>query len=150
LDAAQHPWSVEVRRLPDQGDVDGDDLAFAGSTDAKGAITVANQAPGKFTAIVYDSAKNPLKSTTFPIDAADQTTTMALDVVAVTGTIRKGGKPIAAMLHFGGESGVPRVTTRSDAEGQFSLMLPSDGDWPVDVAPRDTVTASVEAHINAT
>lgn len=148
-DVNQHPWRVEVRRLPDHGEAEADDLAFAGTTDDHGALTIANQAPGRFTALILDAAKNPVKTTTFTVTAPDQTTTLALDVIAVTGTIRKGERPLAATLHFGGEQGVPRVTTRSDADGHFALTLPHDGEWPVDVAPSDTVTASLDVHIAA-
>jgi len=56
-----------------------------------------------------------------------------LPFVEVEGRVRMGADPLQALLWFGGSHGVPRVAARSDRQGRFSVVLPEQPAWRVEV-----------------
>lgn len=59
---------------------------------------------------------------------------MELEAVPVEGRARRGDKPLVdAMLWFGGLWGTERMAFRTDSLGEFSGLLPRDGEWSVDL-----------------
>lgn len=56
-----------------------------------------------------------------------------IPLIYVEGKVLLDDEPIAARLWFGGRSGTERVEAESDEEGEFLVVLPREGTWPVDV-----------------
>ncbi|HEX2223138.1 MAG TPA: carboxypeptidase-like regulatory domain-containing protein [Thermoanaerobaculia bacterium] len=90
-------------------------------------------APGDYWVEVKDSRGSAFSSSEITLSPGSPPLEIRLPLVWVEGEVRLGDEPLAAQLWFGGAAGRERILMRSDAEGEFSGVLPHGGDWEVDL-----------------
>ena len=80
---------------------------------------------------------------------ADITQSVKLAAEQVRGRVRLGTEGLAAKLLFGGSSGAEKITTQSDEDGAFAVVLPREGKWLVEVtSEKENVAATVMAEVD--
>jgi hypothetical protein len=89
--------------------------------------------PGDYWIEVRDSRGSAFASSEVTLAPGGAPVEIRLPLVWVEGEVRLGDEPLAAQLWFGGETGRERILMRSDAEGEFSGVLPHGGEWEVDL-----------------
>ena len=142
-DLQQKAWRVEVSDL---GDTPGAmEKVAEGAVGPDGTWSTTALSPGRFVVDLRDAAGSPWDSR--EIDLTDDSTEVfALDLVEVEGSLRLGGKPLAATLYFGRKTGIPRFTFRSDEEGRFTGFMAREGTWRVQIeSPSPRVQRSLAA-----
>ena len=61
---------------------------------------------------------------------------VTIESVAIRGRVRLGDEPLEATISFSGNDGAP-VHLKTDADGIFAGVLPREGKWRVQLAPKD-------------
>jgi hypothetical protein len=141
-------WRMDVYRVDD---ITGQtSTAGRGEVDDEGALKLPNQAPGRYNVQVRDGRGNIDARRKLTITGpGDARQTIEIELRATSGTVTIGGKPLAATLLFGGQSGTEQIHTTSDAAGEFEVRLPRAGKWRVDVESKDAaVHAAVSVSIS--
>jgi hypothetical protein len=149
-DASGKPWRMTISRIGDFSTAPDGGPIFDAPIGEDGEATVAGQAPGTFRATVADSAGNPYDTRNFDVQSDnDAPQHFDIAVVSVTGHIHRGDEPVVAALSFGGRFGSVHVTTESAADGSFTVRLPRDGHWPIDVEADPDLRTTLETDIQA-
>ena len=146
VDWRGEPWRIKVS----QGE--GSAPEFDGTVPASGSITVRGRAPGEYWLTVWDSIGTQFHADLQPQEIAPggSQRELELQVVHVEGEIRRGKRPFAGRLYFGGRLGAQHALFEADEDGRFAGVLPRAGDWAVEVedgegGPWGRLWASVEA-----
>lgn len=132
VDPWGHPWSLDLQQ---QGPVPGalSPVAQAAAS-VEGAWSTGNLEPGRYLLKVSGSLRSRWWSEELEVDGDSEVREIRLPVVRVEGQVLLGKKAIRAWIWFGGLHGAVRVPVESDADGQFSLVLPEKADpWRVEV-----------------
>lgn len=133
LDWLGRPWRGQVTRL-ETGSGNPHPIVFEGAAAEDGRLEVPGQSPGRFRIQVLDSLGNRLAIREVAVEGpASAPERIEVSVITLEGTVRLGQEPLRARLWFGGRSGAVSVAMESDDEGRFHGVLPSEGDWRVDV-----------------
>ncbi|HEX8154887.1 MAG TPA: carboxypeptidase-like regulatory domain-containing protein [Thermoanaerobaculia bacterium] len=138
--APAEAWRVRVVRRADWQTV------FHGAVDAAGLVALRNQVPGTYAITISDEAGNQYLHEDLVIERAAEYP-LRVETIDLSGVTSYGGKPAAATLHFGGESGAQRVAARSDDEGRYRVRLPRAGSWPTDVVIGDTIRTELRVEV---
>jgi hypothetical protein len=128
LDPEGVPWAIVLwRHRGNQREV-----VSSSSVEADGAWKHGVRS-GKYSVVVARRDGAQWASADVRVDTQDVDVTLFVPAVVAFGNISYGDQPIAARLHFGGESGRPRQTVTSDEHGRFRGVLPViDGNvWEV-------------------
>jgi hypothetical protein len=132
LDWLGRPWRAQVFRLGERPPIP---IVFEGTADQEGRLVVSGQSAGRFRVSLKDSLGNSLYSGEHSVDgAAPAPQSIEVHFVTVDGTVRLGAEPLAAVLWFGGHSGMTSAKMEADAKGRFQGVLPREGMWRVEVA----------------
>ena len=132
VDRGGHPWSLSLfRRLSPTSrtlkKVAGGEAGTNGFWHAEGLE------PGEYTLSVQTADGAVRKRDTIQLDQGTQTVSIALDDVAIRGTVRSGSAKLATHLTFVDDEGA-RVHADSDEDGEYELSLPHEGTWHVEVS----------------
>jgi hypothetical protein len=142
------PWKVLVFKMPGGRTSFDQKTVFQGAADLQGVVTVADQSPGRYRAVVSDSLGNRFSVTTFRVTGPeDARQSITVDALFVRGTLRLGQDPLSATLWFGGRFGSSAVRMEADDQGKFQGVLPRGGSWAIDVdaiQPKFQTRARVE------
>ena len=142
------PWHVRVSRMSDFGGSAAPIPVFEGKA-KDGLIEIPNQAAGRFAATIADAYGSQYADPEFEARENAEPHRVTIGLIRITGEIRRGKKPFATRIWFGGRYGSVRVESVSDSEGKFSTILPRAGKWPVDIAtPAGQTSMSVEIVAN--
>jgi hypothetical protein len=136
------PWRVELasrRRGLTGGDLE---RVARGDADTDGLWRSPPVAPGEYVVIVEGPTGGSFAWKEVEIFRESSTVWVDLPLVEVTGKVLLGGEPLQADLRFTGRFTPESVATRSDEEGELSLVLPRAGSWRVAVT-------SAEPPVNA-
>lgn len=163
LDWLGQLWHVSVFRGSDPSGAFDQPPVFSDTADSSGSVTVEKQLPGKFMVWVYDSQDGLFYGESHDVDRQDEALIRAgVEFVDLGGVVRLGSDPIAASLYFGGRHGAVSIPVRTRPDGEFTTVLPRDGEWiveiqsaeealdtraRVDVIPKDDGRAFVEIEI---
>lgn len=151
LDWLGRPWRAQVTRF-ETGTGNLNPVVFDGPAAEDGRIQVPAQTPGRFTIMVQDSLGNRLAHRELILeDSSSAPERIEVSLITLEGTVRLGQEPLQARLSFGGRPDAVRVELQSDGEGRFHGVLPSEGDWRVDIQsaqPRLRSRARVDVRAN--
>lgn len=125
-----HPQTTELRQPPH------------GSVDGEGCWRRPDVQPGWYRLTVGDGRRSHWLERSVSIPSGDFRLDLELPLVAVEGSITRGGRPVRARLTFerlrpaGGEqpAEIRRLVFYSDPDGLFSGALTEEGRWWVKVA----------------
>lgn len=87
---------------------------------------------GQYTVQVR-SGTNSLAWKTLEVSRDIHDFEIELQFIVADGKVEIRDEPFAADLWFGGRHGEERVQAQADEDGRFSVVLPHDGQWKVDV-----------------
>jgi hypothetical protein len=147
LGPEEAPWRVDLIRKTDFGT--GSEPAGGGVASREGIFQAQEQAEGPLRVVVLDDKGNVYANREIDVPAGGGEQILALDVIAVTGTVKLGEEALPhASLLFGGSGGKERVNAVADGEGRFHAILPRRGEWRVDVeAAAEAVAATAEVSV---
>lgn len=131
-------WGVrlyEVGRLKDLKQV-------ASGRGRDGRWTSPPVAPGRYAVQVLDAADSSMAWSRVELVAGRQSVDVSLDLVIAEGRVTLDDEPVAGTLWFGGRAGSVSVESTSDDQGRFSVVLPHDGRWKVDLMAEDGKAAA--------
>jgi len=142
-------WRVRAYRLSDFGGGALPSSVFDGVSH-DGEITIRGQGKGRFVVRVADGENNPWAAPEISHDEIETTPhIIRIDAVQVTGTVLRADRPVATTLWFGGRRGAVHVKANSAEDGTFSIALPHEGKWRVEIATNNAGVAEVETNIDA-
>jgi hypothetical protein len=115
-----------------------------------GAVEWPRVAAGTYRIAVKDHETSVYTRRTIEVHPGQTAHEIDIDLLPVTGSVTKGGLPLAASLFFGGRSGSVKIHTLADANGRFHVALPRSGQWMVEVrheesAVRTAFDVTIEA-----
>jgi hypothetical protein len=134
IDPPRHPrgtpWEVQLseRSAPGRSAT-----VASGPAGEEGRWGSPPLAPGDYQVTVGDGKGSRWHFEEVTVGEEASTLVIPLPVARVEGTVRLGGEPLAATLHFGGKHGADRVIAKSDESGRFHALLPERPRWTVDV-----------------
>ena len=134
-DPRRKPWRL-LLLAAEEGSVIN---AAEGATDRSGRWRSPPLPTGIYVVQVLDAGGNEFFWREVTLAEPSQKLVIELPLVEVVGTVRLGEEPLASRLFFGGKRGRGgiKIEAESDAEGQFSIVLPRGGTWTVDVEADD-------------
>jgi hypothetical protein len=131
VDPFGKPWTAELQKVDRNGVVvfsSKNAIAETGLWNKEGLT------PGHYRMLIRRTPVDAWYAADVDI-ASDTTLSVDIPLTRVTGTATLAGKPLVALLWFGGKQGEPRVGVRTRPDGTFRAILPEKaGDsWTVDV-----------------
>jgi hypothetical protein len=127
-DDSGRPWLVELSSVQEEAQR----TNTMGTVMAKGGVCeFASLLPGIYRFTVHQGKQAQWYSQTIDV-TADEDLQITIRAAIVRGTVRLGEHPIRAILWFGGDKGVIRIPIRTNATGEYAVLVPQlDGDtWP--------------------
>lgn len=125
------PWELVLQREDDpSGRSEG---RSEGQPD--GSWEVEELEPGPYRLLVLDADGNRWVHHQVEVEPGRTTVELAVPLIALQGTLRRGGEPVASGLWFGGSRGSRRVRFETDEDGEFVGFLPRPGRWRVSLDP---------------
>ncbi len=128
LDPFDRPWRLQLDSV-------------AGSTrkgvaDDSGAWRQRGLPPGRWHLRVLGDQEGYWADQPIKIEGGDQIAAVEVAVIAVEGLALQGKEPFRGTLWFGGVRGSRRVRFDPDEKGEFVGILPSEGEWEIQVEER--------------
>lgn len=142
VDVADSPWRVEL-----WPNVEGVVESLSGTTDGLGRWLSPPARPGLYLLFVKDGEGNQFHFEELTLARGATQVEVELSLVYVEGEVVLGDEPLEATLVFGGRHGGASIETASDEAGEFSVVLPRDGNWKVDVTADDVQSAGLEVEV---
>jgi len=132
IDLYQRPWTVELlRREPATGRLL---TAQQSAATKEGLWKGKDLEPGRYLLRLGGAYRSNWYQEELEVSSGVASREIRLPLVAAEGNVTMGGKPLLALLWFGGAHGEVKVATKSDADGHFSLTLPERDKWRVEVS----------------
>ncbi|HYH08682.1 MAG TPA: carboxypeptidase-like regulatory domain-containing protein [Thermoanaerobaculia bacterium] len=130
LDPTGVPWRVSLMRNLSDGAVE---TYASGSAQADGEWQQEVRTGGTYTLIVGRLDGGRWARLPIQVDSGDLNVPVYAMPEKIRGSVRYGDQPIAAKLHFGGESGVVREVVATVEDGTFEGLVPSveNDEWDV-------------------
>ncbi len=135
LDSSGAQWEVAVTRSSETGSRS--HTMIESTADATGVASIAGLAGGSYELTITPKGKATafaMRSIEIPRDA---NLTVNIKTTRVLGSVRLKDNPLAgAVLWIGGKNNNPSVTLTSNAEGEYSGLVPFDpeGTWEITVS----------------
>jgi hypothetical protein len=133
LDPYGQPWMVSLRELTPLATTS---IPVAeGAASMTGSWSVEGVNGGVHMVTVKDHRGNAFERSTVDVSPRMAPVQVAIDALAVTGTVRIGDEPIAARMELrNGRTSM--VVLQADAEGRFTGALPTEGKWEIQIEAR--------------
>ncbi len=128
------PWRVSLQAL---GGRRAPRFALRRTAEPPYRWRVGNLPRGEYGLSVLDGMGSSWAFHRVTIAGEDVLQELAIDFVAIDGSVTLDGEPLQATLWFGGRSGARRLKLESDSEGKYSGLLPEAGRWPIDLESAD-------------
>ena len=131
LFAVNRPWRVRLQRRPPGSAYD--HTVAESEADENGHWSLSRAAAGDYRLDVLDKRGSVYSSTPVAVEPGMSPVHIRIASTLVKGRVRAGERGIPASLKFFGNRGGGNLSTTSNADGDFTIRLPSDGEWRVNV-----------------
>jgi hypothetical protein len=126
------PWTLRVVRP----EVFPEATALETPVGDRGRVEHGGMAPGMYRALLVDSAGDRFLAEDFELTASSPPLLLEPETIPLTGTMFLGDIPLAAELTFFRPPAL-RVRTPSDEDGAYSVALPAEGLWSLQVTAQE-------------
>ena len=124
-------WTIKVIRLsPLQAKI------LETAMDVNGVISLGPLFRGRYVIELWSDSSKWVNEVV-QIEQPPGPLVIKVPTIAVQGSLAFGDEPISGEVTFGGLNGPRHVAMSADSEGVFEGILPSSGDWVVDVRSPD-------------
>lgn len=127
LDPQRRPWTLYLHTFENP-----DAKPLSAETN-EGAASLSSVAPGRYSVLLHDGDGTRRWWREMEIEPGQDELAIYVESHSVRGRVLFGDRGIPAELLFGGAHGVVKIPVRTDDDGSFSVELPRDGSWRVDV-----------------
>ncbi|PWB77700.1 MAG: hypothetical protein C3F15_02810, partial [Holophagae bacterium] len=131
-DLRGNPWTLRVVRP----EVFPEATALETPVGDDGRVEHGGMAPGAYRALLVDSAGDRFLAEDFELTASSPPLLLEPETIPLSGTVFLGDDPLAAELTFF-RSPALRVRTPSDEDGAYSVALPAEGLWSLQVTAEE-------------
>lgn len=128
LDPFDRPWRLQL-----DGETPSENASHPGLADESGAWHQRGLLPGRWHLSILGEKEGIWAHQRIDIDGTDQFVAVEVEAIAVEGRALQGKEPFLGTLWFGGTRGARRVRFDPDENGKFFGLLPSEGEWEVQV-----------------
>ncbi|MEM9557378.1 MAG: carboxypeptidase-like regulatory domain-containing protein [Acidobacteriota bacterium] len=125
------PWHLELLRTAEAAQRR--DLVASDVADETGSWASPELRTGEYHLSVKSGDGSRWLSEAVLVDSTSQLLALRIPLVEVEGRVVRGDDPQPASLIFGTRHGARQVSVTSDKEGEFTMYLPFEGSWPVEL-----------------
>lgn len=130
-DPFENPWRIRLEPIQGSGAHRASDR---GTTDPSGAWTSEPLPRGTYDVLLSDGNDRLSKIETIDVERPDQVVDIELELVWVEGVARIGETLLEGRLRLVDPDDGVGVTTTSDENGRFAVVLPGEGTWLAQIA----------------